>query len=470
MLRTLVLFAGIFAILWAQSRWRQALEAALVMLVIEGAVRKWLLPGAQDLIYFAKDGLLIGVYLGWWQERMRLNLRMRVPPAITLSLGVAVAFGALQIFNPALPNMLVGILGFKAYFLYVPLLWVVPAAFRTDRELAGFLKRYIWVAIPIGLLAVAQFRSPTDSALNVYARGNTTEITTFGSSTQVRVTGTFSYITGYTSYVLTMAILILAVLAATRWRLRHNWLIYSALILTMLGMFMTGSRGPVFMLALLLPLYAWLGFASDAGASGLGRFLFGAGVVAMLTNYVGADAVQAFYGRASGASDMASRLSAPLLQPLEALERGGILGYGIGATHQMAAAVAKSAIPYGWLEGSMVEGEPGQIMLELGPIGFIAIYFLRLFLVFYAAALVLKVRTTFHRAMATSCVLFFLAHLPGGVVFNITADVYYWFFVGLLFTITHLDALATAPASATARVLPRSPTRAQPAWSSLRRA
>lgn len=445
MIRILVFFAGCFALLWATSRWRQALEAALVMLVIEGAVRKWLLPGAQDLVYFAKDALLIGVYVGFWRERSRLRMRMEVPTAITLPLALAAAFGALQIFNPALPNVLVGILGFKAYFLYVPLLWVVPAAFRTDRELARFLKRYVLLAIPVGLLAVAQFRSGSDSALNVYARGNTTEITTFGSSTQVRVTGTFSYITGYSSYVLTMVILVLAVLAATRWRLKFNWFTYASLLLTVLGMLMTGSRGPVFMLALLLPLYAWLGLASGTGASGLGRFLFGAGVVAMLTNYVGADAVQAFYGRASGATDLSSRLLAPVAQPLQALDRGGLLGYGIGATHQMAAAVAKSPVPYGWLEGSMVEGEPGQIMLELGPLGFLPIYFLRIFLVFYAAGMVMRVQTTFHRAMCTSCVLFFLAHLPGGVVFNITADVYYWFFVGLLFAIAHLDAAAAAP-------------------------
>ena len=447
MIRALVILAGCFALVWASSRWRQALEAALVMLVIEGAVRKWLLPGAQDLVYFAKDALLIGVYVGFWRERSRLRLRVEVPPAITLALAVSAGFGALQILNPALPNVLVGLLGYKAYFLYVPLLWVVPAAFRTDRELARFLKRYLLLAIPVGLLAVAQFRSPPDSAINVYARGNTTEITTFGSSAQVRVTGTFSYITGYTSYVLTMAILVLSVLAATRWRLRHNWLTYAALLLTMLGMFMTGSRGPVFMLALLLPLYAWLGIASGSGASGVGRFLFGAGVVAMLTNYVGADAVQAFYGRASGSSDLEGRLLTPITQPIQAFDRGGLLGYGIGATHQMAAAVVKSPVPYGWLEGAMVEGEAGQIMLELGPLGFLPIYFLRIFLVFYAGSMVLRVRTTFHRAMCTSCVLFFLAHLPGGVVFNITSDLYYWFFVGLLFTIAQLDAQAALPAA-----------------------
>lgn len=450
MTRYLILLAGAGAVAWAMARWRLGVQAALVLVVLEGAIRKWLVPGSQDLVYFAKDALLIGCYLGFLTSPARQRLGTLVPPAIIASLVGGAALGALQIFNPNLPNLLVGILGFKAYFLYAPLLWVVPAAFDTDVELARFLKRYLVLAIPVGLLALAQFRSPADSALNVYARGAAgVYATTFGTSSQVRVTGTFSYISGYSSYVLAIAILVLAVLAATRWRLKGNWIAYGALGLTLLGMLMTGSRGPVFMLVLLLPLYGWLSLARERDqASAMGRLLLGLGLIAMLLNYVGSDAIEAFYGRAAGATDLGSRLATPFLGPMKSLEPAGVAGFGIGATHQTAAAVTKSLVPYSWMRGHMLEDEPGRIMLELGIVGFLLTYFLRLYLVVFALGQVFVLRTPFHRAVATSCVLFFLAHLPGGIVFNVTAGVYYWFFAGLLMAVLRLDRLpAWAPAS-----------------------
>jgi hypothetical protein len=447
--RYLVLAAGLAAVFWAYRRWREGLVVALVMVVLEGAIRKWLVPGAQDLIYFAKDVLLLGVYAGYLTERQRTGQAQPMPSALVPLILFGLLLGALQIFNPSLPNPLVGVLGFKAYFFYIPLLWVVPAAFRDDRELARFLSRYIWLAVPIGLLATAQFLSPAGSALNTYARESSAgAISTFGSSTQVRVTGTFSYITGYSSYLLAIVILVLAVLATTRWRLRGNLGHYAALGLSLLGMLMTGSRGPVFLLVLLLPLYAWLAIAREEGGGGtLGRILLGAALLAMLLNVVGAEAIHAFYGRARTASDVGSRFLGPFVHPFQVMDEVGALGLGIGSTHQTAEAVTRGTLPYSWLRGLLAEDEPTRVMIELGPFGFLLTYLLRLFLIFLALGQVFRLRTRFHRAVATSCLLFFLPHLPGGVVFNVTSGVYYWFFAGLLLWTLRRDAeLGRSPA------------------------
>jgi hypothetical protein len=446
-LQLLVLAAAIAGAVWAYSRWRQGLKAAMVLLVVEGAIRKWLLPDAQELVYFGKDILLVGVYLGFLNDPIRRRLPIKVPPVLQAALLAGVSIGALQVVNPALPNLLVGLLGFKSYFLYVPLLWVVPAAFSTDRELAVFLRSYVLLAIPVGLLATAQFLSPADNPLNTYARAGAQGgyAVSFGTSPQVRVTGTFSYITGYSSYVLTVTILALAILAATRWRYRGNLRVFAALGLTLLGMLMTGSRGPVFMLVLLLPLYWWLGMVREReGISVIGRFLLAASVLAVLLNYVGSDAIGAFYGRATGGGDITGRLTGPFIEPVGLAGDAGLLGFGIGATHQAAEAVTKGILPYSWLHGLLVENEPGRVMLELGVVGFVVVYLARIYLILLALRGVFTLKTSFHRAIATSCVLFFLAHLPGGVVFNVTAGVYYWFFAGLLFLAVRLDAIRPA--------------------------
>lgn len=469
-LRLLLAVAGVIAAAWAVFRWRQALQIVMVLLVVEGAIRKWLFPGAQDLVYLAKDVVLLGIYVGFL--RQRAVLRYRPPPlrALYAALVLAAAFGLLQIFNPRLPNVLVGLLGFKAYFLYVPVLFVVPAAFATDRDLVAYLRRYILLSIPVGILAAAQFLSPSSSALNTYARTDqgvdSGYVSTFGSSQFVRVTSTFSYITGYGSYLVAITILILAYLAATRWRLRRSLPAYAALAMSLLGMLMTGSRGPVFMLALLFPIYWWLAIVrSGQGGLTFARLLLGATLLGVLIGSVGSSALEAFRGRAAGLEDVESRITTPFTAPFRILPDAGFIGYGIGGTHQTAAAVTSGTVPYSWLHGLFVEVESGKVMLELGPVGFLLIYFVRVYMIAFALRQVLILRTTFHRSLATGCLLFFLAQLPGSIIFDLTSDLYFWFFGGLLLLVMRLDRAAVERAVRDAAVTSSAapPPRAIPA-------
>jgi hypothetical protein len=454
-MRVVVMLAGGAAAVWALYRWRLAVQVVMVLLVLEGAIRKWVFPGAQDLVYFGKDVLLLGIYAGFFRDLGRLRSRL---PAVRILYGVlafGALFGLLEVFNPALPNLLVGIFGFKAYFYYVPLLFVVPAAFRSDADLYRFLRRYALLAIPVGLLAAAQFFSPSTSILNTYARSNEDAyVATFGTSSFVRVTATFSFITGYTSYLLATAILILGLLGAGRWKFRGHILLFGALVMTLIGMLMTGSRGPVLILAALFPLYWWLGVIRERGGGAIfGRLVIILALVAGVIAYTSQDALDAFVGRVtSGGSDVQGRVTSPLLAPYLVMADAGVAGFGIGATHQTAAALAPGVVPYSWLHGLLIEVETGRIMLELGPIGFLLVYFVRLYLVYYALRQALALRTRFHRAVALAACLFFLAAIPGGVVFDVTSDVYYWFFAGLLLLAIRLDREALARAARAATV------------------
>src|SRR5436190_3928216 len=121
-----------FAMLIAMQRWRLAVKIALVLLVIEGALRKWIVPGAQDVTYFAKDVILVGAYIGFIRDEARARLSGPSRPLVNALLLLGVLYGLLEVFNPVLPTPMVGVLGWKAYFLYVPLFWVMPAVFRPD--------------------------------------------------------------------------------------------------------------------------------------------------------------------------------------------------------------------------------------------------------------------------------------------------------------------------------------------------
>ena len=201
-LRVLIMLAGGAAAVWSFRRWREAVQLALVLLIFEGAIRKWVFPGAQDLIYFAKDVLLLGAYAGFFRERPRLRLPAAVRPGAATAVLVLSAAGRraadLQP-EPAEPAggraRVQGLLLLRAAAVRAAgglpgrrRAAPVPAALRADRHPG----RRCW-----------PWRSSSArrrASLNTYAR--TTQenayIATFGSSTYVRVTATFSFITGYT--------------------------------------------------------------------------------------------------------------------------------------------------------------------------------------------------------------------------------------------------------------------------------
>ena len=458
--RFLLVLLGCALGVWSVKRWRLAVFVGMILVIFEGAIRKWLLPGSQDLIYFAKDVFFLGSYVGFFQSRERLRLRYPQAPRLYAALVLGTVWGVFEIFNPRLPNFLLGLLGFKAYFLYMPLLFVVPALFRSDQTLARFLKKYVLLAIPVGLLTVVQFFSPQGSILNTYAQPTEAgAISTFGSSQFVRATGTFSYISGFTSFLLAITILILMILTTTGWRSRGNLLVYAALGMTVLSMLMSGSRGPILMLALLFPLYWWLAVVREKqGGKTFLRLLLGVGLLVAGLTSAGEEAFTAFSERASGSHDFSARLISPFRSPFQVLPYTGVLGYGIGATHQAATAVTKGIVPYSWLGGVATESESGRVMMELGLLGFILVYSVRLSLAIFTFRQALRLRTVFHRAVAISALLFFLVQIPGGVVFEVTAGVYYWFLAGLVFLVVRLDreaALAPAAKRASVELVPR---------------
>ena len=74
-LRVMIMLAGVGAAVWSFRRWREAVQLAMVLVIFEGAIRKWVFPGAQDLIYFAKDVLLLGAYAGFARDLAELDPR-----------------------------------------------------------------------------------------------------------------------------------------------------------------------------------------------------------------------------------------------------------------------------------------------------------------------------------------------------------------------------------------------------------
>src|SRR5262249_905294 len=151
------------------------------------------------------------------------------------------------VLNPNSPSILVGLMGLKAYFLYVPIAFILPYAFKSREHLFHMIWRYLVLAIPVASLGLMQVAGGPDSFLNTYVipTEDGPGLEHFGYENIVRSSGTFSYISGYTAFLTFVAFLAIGYNWANGWRIKNNIVPVLALTLVVGAMFTTGSRAPV---------------------------------------------------------------------------------------------------------------------------------------------------------------------------------------------------------------------------------
>lgn len=432
----------IVSILYISSlNWCHTVKAVFVILVIEGALRKWVLPQASDLIYFLKDLVLLGAYLRYYGSSVR---KWRFKNDIITTLIVFVAGWCLfQAFNPNLGSPLVGIFGLRNYLFYIPLMWMLPTLFQSEEELYKFLRSYLLSVIPVGILGIAQFFSPASSPLNVYAPGKVTEIATFGATSAVRVTGTFSYLSGYSAYLLVCFGLLIPMLSInqSRW-----WKLVSVIeiFLIIINSFMTGSRGVI--IAEVLFLLGYIGaLAFTRPASTLRfikQFLPLAIVIAIAASIWFRPAIDAFWLRTTSNQDVSGRISGSFTEPFEFIKYKEFDGYGTGATHPGSQALRKALdLPDGEFIPTYYESEMGRVTLELGPIGFFLWYGLRVSIAIALWLVFLKLEKPFLRQLALAAFLIQAIQISSQLVFNHTFSTYYWLLSSFIFLLPRLEQI-----------------------------
>ncbi len=433
--------AAIIVITIASSNWKLSVKTVLVLVVIEGALRKWALPQASQLIYFLKDFVLIGAYFAYFGKPRPTN-RSAIKDGTIKGLAYLIAMWCfLEIFNPNLGSPIIGIFGIRNYLLYIPLMWMIPTLFQSEEELDKFLRNYLLLLIPVGLLAIAQYFSPPDSPLNVYAADLEQQVAMSGDA--VRVTGTFSYLAGYAVYLGVCFTLLLPLMfrqQALIWRCLTIVEFYLIAITSL----MTGSRG--LMIFIVLQLIGYFGFKGFRNFSSLinslGKFLFPAivGFVLVVTKFQ--TAINSFAVRANESNDILPRITGTLTEPFKFFQHALFSGYGAGATFQ-ANEVIRSFfhLPAGEYIPVYYEGETGRIALELGMIGFFSWYGFKLVLLVAIWHVYRQLKLPFLKQLALSIFIFQSINITGSFVFNHSANLYCWFLNGFIFLLPQLERI-----------------------------
>jgi hypothetical protein len=426
--------------------WRRAVITALVLVVLEGALRKWVLPQASQLIYFLKDFVLLGAYLSYFLNAKHRRRPIAKSSAVNILLFLFTGWGLFQAFNPSLGSPIIGIIGVKNYLVYIPLMWMLPSLFNSEEELYKFLRLYLLLLIPVGLLATAQFFAPPDSPLNIYAWSEGPAVAVFGGSdaAKARVTGTFSYIVGYSVYLGFCISLLLPILTTLKQSRRWQWIAIAEVLLVTVTSFMTGARGLIFSIILLVVSY--FGFQALTQFSSfrrsVGKLLLPVLLALIIVPVWFSPAVDAFWLRVVSNQDISTRTVGGFTEPFEFIQYTGLDGYGAGATFQanekirdLLSLAPGKRIPVDY------EGEMGRIALELGPIGFFAWYGLKIVLLFMLWNVYWQLKRPFLRHFALSIFLFQAITFSSQLVFNHTANVFYWFLNGFIFLLPQLEQL-----------------------------
>jgi hypothetical protein len=433
----LVVFAIIVS-LYSQS-WRTIIKLSLVIVVLEGALRKWVLPQASDMIYFLKDLVILIAYCKYYLSSepkypFRLNL-------FTITLLTFLVWGSVQVFTPSLGSPIIGLFGLRGYLFYVPMMWMLPSLFQSQEEIYKFLRVYLLLVIPVGILAIVQFASPIHSPINTFAGGIESNADVAGSA---RVTATFPYIAGYAIFLMVSLAMLIPLLSLNQpkvWR----WLNLAELMLVIGPSFMTGSRGLLIFEGLFVVSYFLLtGLTRPSSAVAQIKPLILPALSALILIPKFFDqAIDKFSQRASSANDSGTfmdRVFSFMTEPALAMKDKGLIdSYGIGAAHQAVPALRRFFHVYGGELPPFAEGDISRVIVEIGLPGFILWYIIRFVLMFALFKVFLKLKTPFLRNLALAAFLLQAINFNAQLASNNTYGIYFWFFSGFIFLFPELE-------------------------------
>jgi hypothetical protein len=326
------------AILWV----KRGIYLYFWLLILEGALRKWVFPQFSASLLIVRDPVVLFVYWQAYRSR-KLKSSDLVPVA---AVGLAVAFLAAAQMATGTNDLLTALFGVRCYFLHLPLIFVMKQVLTVK----DIKKIGIWVlliALPMAVLMMAQFRAPESSWLNKGAGEGAGQISFTGE--HVRASGTFSFVTGSAEFFPLVTVFLFFAIGDSAY---PKSIVAAAAIGNVLAIPLAGSRSLLFAImivcctALLTSITNVRAFARLAKSAAL---LLVAGLLALQTP-IFQDSIEAFETRWNDANHvdggehgiegvLESRVLAPLSAPFEAGFQIPLLGRGIGMGSNVAAAL-----------------------------------------------------------------------------------------------------------------------------------
>jgi hypothetical protein len=375
----------------AQLMVRRLIWLYFWLLIIEGALRKWIMPGWSNPLLLVRDPVLIAIYLfaipakvfprnGWTWILLVIGF-----------LSLLISFVQLWLYLPPTTIALVTGYGFRSNYLHLPLIFVMAKVLRPED-----VKRFGWwtlvVLVPMVILMVLQFRAAPDAFVNRTAGGEGEMM--MAAMGKVRTAATFSFVTGVVAYfALATGFLVWALLRRTVY---NNWLLAAAGTALVIGIVVSGSRSVVGACAVVVASLAVVLFLRADSVNRFGQTLlavvvlglivtrtpiFKEGLSVLSTRFTeGAEATEQ-----SVARGLVTRVFGDYEEAFYILTKAPFLGYGLGIGTNAGAKFLTGRS--GFL---LTEGEWSRLFLEMGPVLGVAYVALRCGLVLWIGWLCLR--------------------------------------------------------------------------------
>ena len=172
---------------------KRLIWAYFILLIFEGALRKWILPDLASPLLIIRDPIAIWLLILAWRHRLFYfnNYIIAIFVIGGFSFLTAMLFGH--------HNLIVAVYGVRTLVLHIPIMFIIGAVFNRDDviEMAKFIG---YLILPMTVLVILQFYSPQSSWVNRGVGGDTAGGGFSGALGFFRPPATFSFTNGTTLF------------------------------------------------------------------------------------------------------------------------------------------------------------------------------------------------------------------------------------------------------------------------------
>ncbi len=446
----ILLVVGILLILvfWGAilRRWQRGVVMLLVYMPFAGVVTLSLYPSPLPTLF--KDFFfVIPAYLVFLLTRKSGVSQGHVPGSIILAMLALAALVLLQSFNPGVANWMVAAIGAKVWLFYLPLIFLAFAMVKSRDDLIRLLRLMVAIAwIPCGVGIVQWLASITfgyQATMTAFygaaAEGATQGFASFDvGGTFFRIPSTFTFVTQYFGYTLSMIVPSYALMKmdpSRKWRrfaAASFWLV-------ILASFMSGARAAFLFVPILLALIYLL----EGKLMGVIKIAIMLPLALLAALYIaGIDPVIMFNTMLELVLTYSDEIAKQGL--LDAITTAPL---GVGTGINTGAARFAFDNP-GIIFGYGVENYYAKAVYELGIIGLVIVIALFLFLIIHGYRIHRRIQDSGLRSCSAAILAFIvtmaLNSFKGWQIDLDPINVYFWVFSGFLLKLGYLDKLSQA--------------------------
>lgn len=219
------------------------------LFLIVGSLRKWFLPSLATPLIFLSDPFVFALYAYCLFYKLIMQKDIAKP-----WLGFAIFSSCFGLIQYSVNGYILEgwILGVRAYWLYMPLAFIIPVTFKLE-DVMRFFKFNLWLAMPYAFLVATQYRASPYAFINQGVGGD--EAAAVGVALNiVRPFGLFTYTAPNVNFTAAIIALLIATYLAGH-KENPNKIVFFSMAVAVGAMgVLTGSRGIFFVTAVILGL------------------------------------------------------------------------------------------------------------------------------------------------------------------------------------------------------------------------